>query len=467
MAHYQERKLWNEKIETISRDEMRTLQLTKLIKQVAYNYSNSMFYKEKFENIGARPEDIKTFDDFTEVPLMTKDEHRQVQEASLAEHGHPFDGITCAPREKIVRINSTSGTTGMPTLYTLTQHDVDVVNEMHARKYWRAGLRPGHVFLQALSLSMFTGGLPLSQGIQHMGVCVVPVGIEGGTKRVLEFIQLTSPQALIATPSFGQYLIEKCPDILGREASTLGIDWFFCAGEPGGGNPEVRKILARGFGAKIFDHTGGGHAFHAISCDEPPEIFSGMHFVSEDHCLLELLDPKTKRSLPVEDGAVGEMVFTFLDWEGGPFMRYALGDLLKVTTRPCDCGMPGIRVKIVGRVDDMLIVKGVNVYPEAIKSAIVAFYPQVTGQFRILLEEPGPMVHPPLRIRLEYGTGIDRRVVPALEEKILAHCKEQLRIAPQLEWVDPGTIPRELKKTKYIEFEGRLERKRPESPSGA
>jgi phenylacetate-CoA ligase len=454
MVIYEERKLWNEKIENMSRDEIRALQLEKVKEQVKYNYDNSRFYRQKIESVGAKPEDIKTLDDFSRIPLMTKDEQRDVQERSLAEYGHPFEGITCAPREKIVRINSTSGTTGVPTLYTLTQHDVDVVNEMHARKYWRAGLRPGHVFLQALSLSMFTGGLPLSQGIQYMGACVVPVGIEGGTKRVLEFIQLTSPDAIIATPSFGQYLIEKCPDILGRNATSLGLDWFFCAGEPGGGNPEVRKILAEGFGAKIFDHTGGGHAFHAISCDEPPESFSGMHFVSEDHCLLELVNPKTKEPIDIEDGAVGEMVFTFLDWEGGPFMRYALGDLLEIATKPCDCGMPGIRVKIVGRADDMLIIKGVNVYPEAIKTSILTFHPQVTGLFRILLKQPGPVVQPPLRIKLEHGAEIGKNAIPKLEKEMMSVFRERLRIAPQLEWVSPGTLPRELKKTKYIEVDG-------------
>ena len=453
MSFYEERKLWNEKIETMSRDEIRALQLNKLNKQLTYNYSSSRFYRQKFEEVGAKPEDIKTFDDFARIPLMTKDEQREVQESSLAEYGHPYNGITCAPREKIVRINSTSGTTGVPTLYTLTQHDVNVVNEMHARKYWRAGIRPGHVILQALSLSMFTGGLPLSQGIQYMGACVVPVGIEGGTKRVLDFIQLTSPDAIVATPSFGQYLIEKCPDILGRDAATLGLNWFFCAGEPGGGNPEVRKILARGFGAKVFDHTGGGHAFHAISCDEPPESFSGMHFVSEDHCLLELVNPKTKKPIDIEDGAIGEMVFTFLDWEGSPFMRYALGDLLKINTRPCECGMPGIRFQIVGRADDMLIVKGVNVYPEAIKTAILNFVPQVTGMFRILLKQPGPVVEPPLKIMLEYNTGVSEKDLPSLEEKMKTQFKENLRLVPKFIWVAPETIPREMNKTKFIEIE--------------
>ncbi|MBI5248815.1 MAG: AMP-binding protein [Desulfomonile tiedjei] len=452
MTSYRERKLWNETIEAMPREELRVLQLDRLKKQVSYNYQNSPYYRQKLEQIGARPEDIRSFDDFARVPVMTKDEHREAQEESIEKYGNPYALLACAPREAIVRINSTSGTTGTPTLYTLTQHDVNVVNEMHARKYWRAGIRPGDVMLQALSLSMFTGGLPLSQGIMHMGACVVPVGIEGGTKRVLDFVRLTSPVAMIATPSFGQHLIEKCPELIGKSAEALGLKWFFCAGEPGGGNPEVRKMLARGFGVKVFDHTGGGHAFHGISCDEPPEQFSGMHFVSEDHCLLELIDPNTKQSIEITDGAAGEMVFTFLDWEGGPFMRYALGDMLQVDTKHCACGMPGIRLKIIGRADDMLIVKGVNVYPDAIQSALLKFSPQVTGIFRILLDAPGPLVKPPLRIRLEFGQDVSENDLPSLEEKILSHIKEQVRVAPRLEWVPQGTIPREMKKTKFIEI---------------
>ena len=445
-----ERLLWNERIERMSRDELHALQLERLKRQVAYNYAGSPYYRERMDVAGIAPADIRSFEDFARVPLMDKDEHRRIQERSLAEHGTPFALLACAPAEKIVRVSATSGTTGVPTLYTVTAHDVGVVNEMHARKYWRAGIRPGQVMIQAVSLSMFTGGLPLSQGIQHLGACVVPVGIEGGTRRVLDFSALTRPDALIATPSFGQYLIDECAKHTGKPARELGFRRFFCVGEPGGGNPAVRRKLADGFGAKVFDHTGGGHAFHGISCDEPPEEYKGMHFVSEDHCLLELVDPQTRKPVEIAEGAVGEMVFTFLDWEGGPFMRYALGDLLQVWTRPCACGMPGIRFKIVGRTDDMLIVKGVNIYPEAIRRVLLEFAPRVTGHFRIRLQRPGPAVEPPLRLRVECG----EENVQGLEEELMARFRAELRIAPSIEWLKPGALPREAHKTRSIEIDG-------------
>jgi phenylacetate-CoA ligase len=446
-----ERRLWNPKIETLSRDAAAALQLERLQRQVAYNVERSPVHRGKFDAVGAHPRDIRSFADFARIPVMAKDEHRRVQQESLDRHGSPFTLLACAPPEEIVRINATSGTTGVPSLYTLTAQDVAVVNEMHARKYWRAGIRPGHVMLQALSLSMFTGGLPLSQGIMHLGACVVPVGIEGGTQRVLEMASLTRPHAIVATPSFGQYLIEEAPRLAGRPARELGLHWFFCAGEGGGGNRDTRHALAEGFGARVFDHTGGGHAFHGISCEHADEVDGAMHFVSEDHCLLELVDPIAKTPITLNDGALGEMVFTFLDWRGGPFMRYALGDLLQVWTSPCPCGMPGLRFKILGRTDDMLTVKGVNVYPQAVADVIAQFRPRVTGAFRIRLDAPGPLVRPPLKLRLEHA-GLEAADLALLEQQLLARLGERLRIRPELEWLAPETIPREAGKTRHIEI---------------
>ncbi len=448
----QDQKFWNSGIETLPPDKLKALQWKRLKEQLQYNYDHSEFYREqKFHKASLTPQDIKTFEDFQKIPLMTKDEHRWTQEESLRRFGHPYGLITCAPREKIIRINSTSGTTGQPTLYTLTRNDIDVLNEMHARKYWRTGLRPGHIVLQALSLSMFTGGLPLSDGLQAMGLCVVPVGIEGGTKRVLDFTLLTRPDVLIATPSFGEYLIEQTPKLIGREARELGIRWFYCAGEPGAGIPSLRKKLQEGFGAKVFDHTGGGHAFHGISCGLEP--YAGMHFVSADHCILELVDPASKQPLEIKEGSIGEMVFTFIGWEGAPFMRYALGDLIQIFTEPCACGWPEMRFKIMGRADDMLIIKGVNIYPAAIKSVVGELVPRTTGALRIVLDRPGPLVTPPLKLRIEYGDeSVRADEKQQLESDLMKHMRDRLRVNPLIELVPPRSLPREAGKTSLIEI---------------
>jgi phenylacetate-CoA ligase len=445
---------WNQKMETLPTGEMEALQLKRLRKQVVYNYNNSLLYRKKFEEAGMKPGDVRSFEDFRHIPLTNKDEQRRTQEASLEELGHPYGPgtITCAPRRKIVRINATSGTSGTPTLYALTQSDVDIVNEMHARRLWMVGIRPGNIILQGLSLSMFVGGLPFAQGVMTTGAAVVPVGVDGGTKRLLDFLRLTAPDVLFTTPSFAQYLLEQCPKLTGKDASKLGIKWVFPVGEPGAGNIEVRKLLSKGFGgAQICDQTGGGHGFAGAECLEPPEIYTGMHLMSADHCILELVDPKTRKNVEIEDGAIGEMAMTFLEWEGTPFMRYAYGDLLQVFTAPCSCGRTSLKFKIIGRADDMLIVKGVNVFPEAIKREVLKFSPRVTGFFRILLDKPGPSVTPPLRIKIEYAEGMGDKDIALLEAEMDKSLKDALRIAPKLIWVPSGTIPRETKKTKLIQ----------------
>jgi len=451
-----DRQFWNEDVETLSAEDMKALQWKRLKKQLQYNFDNSIYYREeKFQKAGLTPEDIQCFEDFQKIPLMTKDEHRRIQTESIRRFGHPYGLITCAPREKIIRINSTSGTTGEPTLYTLTQNDINVLNEMHCRKYWRTGLRPGHIVLQALSLSMFTGGLPLSDGLQSMGLGVVPVGIEGGTRRVLDFALLTKPDVLIATPSFGEYLIEQAPKLVGKDAHELGIGWFFCAGEPGAGIPSLRKKLQEGFGAKVFDHTGGGHAFHGISCESEP--YPGMHFVSADHCVLELVDPETKDPLEMVHGAIGEMVFTFIGWEGGPFMRYALGDLIQIFTESCTCGWSEIRFKILGRADDMLIIKGVNLYPSALKGLVAELEPRTTGALRIMLEQPGPLVKPPLKICIEYGfKDMNQEDQQRLKSELTGLIKARLRVSPDIELIPPFSLPRESGKTSLIEIKSNV-----------
>ncbi|HOE16494.1 MAG TPA: hypothetical protein PK344_03690 [Syntrophorhabdaceae bacterium] len=448
-------KYWNPDIETMSKDEMAALQLKKLKKQLVYNYNNSLLYRRKFEEAGMKPEDVRSFEDFQRIPVTNKSEQIETQEESLKELGHPFGPgtITCAPQDKIVRLNATSGTTGTPTLYALTQHDIDIMNELQGRRLWMVGIRPGHRILQGLSLSMFAGGLPLSQGIMHMGACAVPVGAESGTKRVLEFINLTRPHALFTTPSFAQYLLEQCPKLIGKPASELGLQWLFPVGEPGAGNIEVRKLLSKGYGGvHICDQTGGAHSGQGEECLEPPEVYSGMHWTAPDYCLLELVDPKTKKNIAMKDGAIGEQVMTFLDWEGTPFQRYAYADLLQVFTEPCICGRTGLRFKIIGRADDLLIVKGVNVFPEAIKKEILKFTPRVTGFFRIVLDKPGPAVTPPLKVKIEYGHGMQQNDIKMLEEEMLKSFKEVVRVTPQFMWVPPESLPRESKKTKLIEI---------------
>lgn len=447
------REFWNPRIELMSRDELKALQFKKLKKQLKYNYENSLFYKRSLDQAGIKPEDIGSWDDFHHVPLMTKDDQRRCQEESLERFGHPYGVLACAPMEKIVRNSATSGTTGTPTLYTLTKHDVQVVRELSARKFWRMGLRPGDRVLHAMALSMFTGGVPVCDTLQEYGVCVIPVGSESGIRRVLQFIDLCKPHYIRSTPSAAEHLLRKCPEILGKPARALGLKGILLSGEPGGGIPEVRRRIKEGFALQyLFDNIGGSHVFQAYSCPQTADSpdYKGMHLVSEDYCVLELLDPATKKPLELTEGATGEMVYTYIDWEGTPLLRYRLGDMLKVSFSPCECRDPRLRFNIIGRADDMLIVKGINLYPEALKKVVLGFVPRATGEVRILLDAPGPKVEPPLRIQVEYGPELGKQDLPALEREMKDRMRSLLRITPEIEFVPPNTFELKEQKTKLV-----------------
>ena len=446
------RKFWNAEAELISREQLRAIQWVKLKKQLQYNYENSIYYRNSFDRAGVKPEDLRTWDDFSRFPLMTKDDQRRCQEESLERFGHPFGMLVCAPLDRVVRLSATSGTTGMPTLYTLTKHDIQAVRELSFRKFWRMGLRPGHRVLHAMALSMFTGGVPVCDTLQEYGATIIPVGAESGVTRVLQFIELCKPHYMRATPSTAEYLIQKCPQVIGKPASALGLQGILLSGESGGGILEVRKRIREGFNLKyLFDNIGGSHNFQGYSCLETADSpdYKGMHLVSEEYCVLEVLDLKTEKPQEIRDGVVGEMVYTYIDWEGTPLLRYRLGDILELTLSPCPCGDPRMRFKIIGRVDDMLIIKGINLYPMALKKVVASFIPRVTGELRILLDTPGPKINN-LRVQVEYGEGVMKEDLPQLNKEMIEKSRSLLRVHPEIEFLPPNTLERTTHKTKLI-----------------
>ena len=441
-----ERRFWNEKMETLSKDELRALQLRRLKKQLKYEYRNSPYYKERFDDAGFHPNDLKELEDIRKLPLFTKDEHRRVQEASLEKYGHPYGLHLCAPLEKVVAVNATSGTTGVPTFYTFTRHDISVNNECHARGLWRIGIRPGDAVAHAMALSMFVGGTPVIEAFQAFGARVLPIGAEGGTERLLQFVQFCKPKMLMCTPSYAEYLITKTTTVIGKEVGQLGIEILYIGGEPGGGIPEVRRRLEEAYKGKVYDDMGGCWGFWMNSCD----AHDGMHFASEDLSYVEVIDPATGKALDIEDGVIGEMTTTSLDWEAGPILRYNMGDVIQVLTKPCSCGAAGIRIKVLGRADDMLIVKGINVYPAAVKNLVTSFIPRVTGEMRILLDKPGPRVDPPLKMKVEHGEGLTSGEIDDLKKDMESRMSGLLRFRPEIEMVPPESLGRSYHKTKLI-----------------
>lgn len=448
-----ERRYWNEAMETLAPEQIRELQWQKLQRQMQYLYDHSPhFYRPKFDAAGAQPRDIRSFDDFRRLPIMrTKEMDRAAQEESAERYGHPFGTYLCAPLSDVVHIYSTSGTSGEPSFYTYTEHDMRINDECWARTFWRAGIRPGDTVLHGFGLSMWSAGIPIVRALAAMGARPIAAGAEGGIERMLMFARLTRPVALVGTPSLAEYLIEKCPALLGRPASELGIRTIVVAGAPGAGLPDVRRRISAGFGgAKLFDSSQGCWGLGNVSCD--CEEYQGMHVISPEHCIwADLVDPDTKAPLPLEDGAVGEGVITAFDHQAGPAFRYAFGDSLQLFTSPCRCGAPGWRFRILGRVDDLLNVKGIKVFPAAVRNVINGFIPRTTGEMRIVLDAPPPAVNPPLKIKVEHGAGMSPAEIEALRAELVEKLKARLRFTAAITMVPPGTLERSTLKGKLIE----------------
>ncbi len=451
-----ERPYWNMKIEPLlNTPDIIPIQQKNMQQTLEDLYHNAPYWRKRFDELKVKPEQIKTTDDLASAfPPLTKDDVRAAMMEFMGEAGPrgAVEGFMPASISDLVLMCTTSGTTGEPTPYFFTQRDLELWYESISRAFWRAGLRPGMVVIHAMALSMFAAGVPGVQALEHFGALAIPMGAEAGSERLLSFARLYSAligiDGIVCTPSYAEYLIEKAPEVIGDSLTSIGIKVVFCGGEPGAGIPEVRKKIMEGFGAKVFDAMGMGPILWA-SCDH--EEYQGMHFVTEDTCILELVDPETKECIPVEDGAEGAIVLTPLLSKGLSVIRHIVGDVARIETSPCPCGKTGKRVRIIGRVDDMLKVKGVMVYPAAIDGVIASFVPRVTGEFRIVLTEPPPRVTPPLKLKVEYGEGISEEELPALAKEIADKMHDRLRIRPEIQWVPPKTLERSVHKTRFIE----------------
>jgi phenylacetate-CoA ligase len=425
---------------------IREIQLVKVKKLVSRLYETKPFWRARMEKAGVRPDDIRTLDDFSRrIPVFDKGQRRELLEDCGMDMNLVVDRSIGVSMDKLVLMAATSGTSGEPTPYPHTAHDIDWMSEAIARLLWRIGIGPGDRLIHAFGMSMYLAGMPYAQFFERSGACVFPVGAEGGTERILKFASLFKATAIACTPSLASHLIEKAPDILGKGVGELSIRTLFCGGEPGAGIPEVRRKIEGAYGAKLFDSGGG----FGISCEHPE--YQGMHHVADDYVLFELVDPDTYEPVPFEQGARGMPVQTTLDGEGFLWFRETLGDICQVFTDPCPCGRTGFRYKIVGRVDDMLKIKGVIVYPAAIEGVIGGFVPYVTGEFRIVLDEPPPRVVPPLKLKIEYGHAVKPEELGDLAARIEQKMQDKLKFNPLIEWLPPKTLERSTYKTRFIE----------------
>jgi phenylacetate-CoA ligase len=401
----------------------------RLVEAVRYCRDFSEHYRRRLADAGAEPEDITSVQALAQLPVMLeKADEVALQAVSREQLGHPFGEYLCAPLEDVVGVASTSGTTGVPSYYAFTKEDIDTTDAAWGLAFQMAGIRPGDAVVQGFGMSMFVAGYAVVRALERYGARPIPVGAEAGSEKLLRVAEHMRPAAICCTPSYGTYLTEK------SNLTKLGIRHVICAGEPGAGLPEVRARLSEGFGgATVTDVLGGVHGVMNVSCS----AHSGMHMLGQHNVIQQLIDPDTGSPVELVDGAIGVRVKTTLGWRAQPQLRGSVGDVYEIRTTRCDCGLESPRARVIGRTDDMLIIKGVKLYPAAVQNLIYEMRPHLTGHFRIVLPERGPRVEPPLRMQVEVEAGATDAAAA-----LVSAMHSRFAVTPVVEPLAPGTLPR-------------------------
>ncbi len=420
-------------------------------------YDRSPLYREKFDAVGIAPSQIRTWEDFRNLPIrLEKADERRSQEWSLRDRGDPLGIHLCVDPSEVLAVTGTSGTTGMPAFsYQYTRRDLDSAVELWRRASRWMGIDRGDLVFDLMGYSMGSVGVPALHAFWQLGIRAFPVPAESGSERILYLMNLFRPKHLICTPSFAEYLGERAPVMIRKPVRDLGIETIMVAGEPGGGLPAFREKIQELYGARLYDAQIGSLGICNISC--PAKEYTGMHQLAPDMQVWPEDIVSLSDNQPIEpvDGVSGRMLLTSFVQEARPVLKLDMGDIWQVRSDPCPhCGFRGLRYSIVGRTDDMLIVKGVNVYPSALKNVVEEFNPRVTGHFRILLDGPPPLVKPPLRLKVEHGAQIKAHQLPELAHAIKDRMHGLLKVTPEIEMVPPGSLPRTEMKTKYLELIG-------------
>ena len=425
-------RMFSPEIETMPREKIREMQLERLKHIVRYAYENVPMYKERFDKIGLKPEHIRTLKDIEKIPYTTKDDLRD---------NYPFK-LLAVPMKKIIRIHASSGTTGKPITCGYTRADLDNWSTCIARILTMAGATDEDIFHVAFGYGLFTGGFGLHYGIEKLGATVVPVS-SGNTERQIMLLKDFGATALIATPSYAMYLAETAKKLgvlddlklrlvcMGAEASTA----------------EMHEALYRILGAFPTENYGltevGGPGVSG-ECREK----AGMH-INEDMYYPEIVNIEENRALP--EGEQGELVLTTLTKEGMPILRYRTKDITSLTYEPCKCGRTTARMaRVVGRTDDMLIIRGVNVFPSQIESVLMAM-PELGKMYEIIVDRVNYM--DTIEVRVEVGDASLLTDYSKLEE-LVAKIKHKLRVVVQLDvkvkLVEPFSIKRAEGKVKRV-----------------
>ncbi|MCX7141351.1 MAG: AMP-binding protein [Proteobacteria bacterium] len=421
-------------IEAAEPADLARLQEERLLEQLHYLRDNSPFYQAKFLEAGLQFGDIRGIADLARIPFTLKQELRDSLQASP-----PFGLHQAAPLADIIQMQASSGTTGSPSYVALTEADAQTWQESQARGLFACGVRPGDFTLHAFSMSKgFVGGVPVFQALQYMGAIDIPIGADGGVERLLMACENLKPRVVIGAPNFLIYLAEAAQAIRRHPATDFGVARLVVGGEPGGGIPAIREKLSALWGAKVCELMGGtdlGCIFWG-ECDHQ----LGMHMVAPDYVLVELIDPESGAVLKMEQGARGELVYTALGRQASPLLRFRSGDHVVVTGTACPCGRTGPMIRCFGRTDDMLIVRGINVFPSAIQDIVGSMQPETAGVMRVLADFEGHTTQQNLKVYVERGPACAPAAASDLKAKVEARIRSALAVKVDAHIVAPDSF---------------------------
>lgn len=419
-------------VETTPWPELQARQAELLRRQLDYLAGHSVFYQRKFATAGLGFAAVRTLDDLQRVPFTLKQELRD----SLA--AAPLLGLhRAAPAEAIVQVQASSGTTGSPAYVGLTAADREHWAEITARGLYACGIRPHDLVLHAFSMSKgFVGGIPIFQGVSRIGAVDIPIGADGGADRLLIAARDARPRCITGTPNFLLYLATIAREVTGMAATDLGVQRLVVGGEPGGGIPALRQNLQAQWGATCCEVMGGtdlGCVYWAEAEDQ-----RGMYFVAPDHILAELIDPQTGAPVPWSEGATGELVYTALQRQASPVLRFRSGDHVVVTAMGGPNGRTTPAIRCFGRTDDMLIVRGVNLFPSAVQDIVSSLKPAVGGVMRIWADFDGHTTQANIKVLVERAAGANAGQDSALAATVEARIRNALAVKADVRLVRHG-----------------------------
>jgi phenylacetate-CoA ligase len=408
--------------------------------QLAYLFARSAFYRDKLTAAGCVSADAAGgLGEIAKLPLTDKRELK-----ATCTPDEPIGTHLCVAPAEIARIYSTSGTTSTPSYVPLTTEDLDNWVTVSARSYAASGIAAGQRIVSTYNAGPFVAGAALA-AFERIGLSHIPVGT-GNTERLLKAVQLLRPDAVVLTPSYAAHLIEWAVEH-GVDLRASSVKRVLVAGEPGGGEPAFRTKLEDGWGAKVTEAMGVGDIGVSLwgECEEQ----HGMHLGARGFVHAELIDPESGDAVELKDGASGELVLTHLQYRAAPLLRFRTRDHVELWTTPCACGRTAPRVRCIGRTDDMLIVRGVNVFPTAIREVVSAFAPAVSGHILVKPQAAGVKQQPPLPVSVELARGAtpDAALAQAIGERL----RDVLVVQARVELVPWGSLRRSEYKSTLVE----------------